>query len=111
PILFRPRARRTGARRMCHPRPAIVFILCSPEHRMQFMSRLKIALVVLGGMLSFFGIQEWRVSRGTTPEPIAVTLADVEAGKAPANCHWNIGEHVAIYNAGVYSYKQSKYAT
>jgi hypothetical protein len=75
------------------------------------MFRLKLVVAVLGGMLAFFGYQEWRVSQGTTPEPIDVVLADVEAGNAPPNSHWKLGEHVAIYNAGVYQYKQSKYAT
>jgi hypothetical protein len=68
-------------------------------------------MAVLGGMLAFFGVQEWRVSTGTTEEPIAVDLAEVESGQQPANAHWNLGEHVAVYTGGVYEVSQSKYDT
>ncbi len=74
------------------------------------MSRFKLVIAVLGGMLAFFGVQEWRVSQGTTLEPIAVELSEVEAGKAPDNSHWKLGEHVALYNACVYEFEQSKYS-
>ena len=77
---------------------------------MSRISRFMIVLVVLGGMLAFFGFQEWRVSKGSTAEPIAVELIDVEAGKAPENNHWKLGESVALYNACVYEYEQSKYS-
>jgi hypothetical protein len=75
------------------------------------MFRIKLAMAILGGVLAFVGIQEWRVSSGTTTEPIAVNLVDVEKGKVPDNSHWNLGEHVAVYDTGVYEYSQSKYDT
>jgi hypothetical protein len=78
---------------------------------MSRLSRLTLVGVVLGGMLAFFGFQEWRVSRGSTAEPLAVELAEVEAGRAPENNHWKLGECVALYSSCVYEYEQSKYST
>ncbi|MCA9234065.1 MAG: hypothetical protein KDA44_01245 [Planctomycetales bacterium] len=72
------------------------------------MFRLKIAMVVLGGMLAWFGIKEFRVSNGTTDEPVDVALAEVEAGTVPENNHWRLGEHVALYNACVYEYEEER---
>lgn len=70
--------------------------------------RLKIIATVLGGMLAFFGFQEFRVSRGTSVEPVAVELSTLEEGTAPPNNHIKIGDHVAIYAGSVYEYSQDK---
>ena len=70
------------------------------------MFRLKILLTGLGGFLAFTGIQEFRVSRGTTVEPLAVELSSLESGTAAANNHVLIGEHVAVYGGSVYEYSQ-----
>jgi hypothetical protein len=75
------------------------------------MFRVKLVVAVLGGVLAFIGGREWLVSRGTTAEPITVDLAAVEAGEVPENSHWQLGEHVAIYNGGIYQYSKSKYDT
>ncbi|MBX3432332.1 MAG: hypothetical protein KF847_03180 [Pirellulales bacterium] len=75
------------------------------------MFRLKFAMVVLGGVLAWWGVQEYRVSNKATDEPIAVDLAQIEAGTIPDNNHWKLGEHFAIYNASVYEYEQDRGAT
>jgi len=60
-----------------------------------FMFRLKIALIIGGAFLAFFGLQEYRVSMGTSAEPAQIDLAKVEAGETPSNNHWLLGEHTA----------------
>ena len=68
--------------------------------------RIKIAAIVLGGMLAYFGIQEYRVSVGTSAEPASVNLSSLEAGETLTNNHVLIGEHVADYAGCVYEYDQ-----
>lgn len=73
--------------------------------------RLQIAALVGGAMLAFFGVQEFRVSSTATVDPIEIDLAAVERGETPTNNHWRLGEHIAVYGACVYQYRQSKYET
>lgn len=71
---------------------------------------IKLAVLVGGGALVFFGIQEIRVAQGTTAEPVPVKLEDLESAKATVtNPHIVIGEHYADFWDCVYHYKQSKY--
>jgi hypothetical protein len=58
------------------------------------MFQLKLAAVVGGVMLAYFGIQEFRVSQGTSEEPVAVDLEQiliVEDGRAPASTTKSLG--------------------
>lgn len=73
------------------------------------MLRIKLAAVIGGLVLAFFGLQEFRVSHGSSREATAVNLADIERGTPPSNNHVQIGEHFAIYGGSVYQYSQSKY--
>ena len=73
------------------------------------MFRVKIIMVVVGGVLGYMGFQEFLVSRGTSVEPAAVDLSKLEAGEAVPNNHVRIGEHIAVYAGCVYEYEQSKY--
>ena len=66
------------------------------------MIRLKLAAIVGGLVLAFFGVQEFRVSMGSSAEPLAVELAAIEGGETPAGNHVLIGEHVADYYGCVY---------
>lgn len=75
------------------------------------MSRIRLALIVIGGMVAFFGLQEFRVSRGTSTEPVSIELAELESGKPLPNNHLQIGPHVALYPATVYMYRQGKYSS
>ena len=70
------------------------------------MFRLKIALLFGGIMLAYFGIQEARVSSGTTMEPVKVELAELENGTTPTNGHVLVGGHVADYAGCVYEYEE-----
>ncbi len=73
------------------------------------MFRVKIALLVIGGILAFFGFQEFRLSSGASGEPISADMAAAEAGTEPSNTHVVFGAHSAIYGASIYEYTQSKY--
>jgi hypothetical protein len=73
------------------------------------MIRFKLGVAALGGMVAYWGVQEWRVSSNATDEPVAVQLADVEAGARPENNHWNLGEHLALLDSGVYWYSRSRH--
>jgi hypothetical protein len=74
-------------------------------------SRLLIGVIVLGGVLLYFGFQEFRVSADSSAEPVAVSLADLEKGNPPPNNHIRIGPHVRLYGGSVCEYEQSKYST
>jgi hypothetical protein len=70
------------------------------------MFRLKIALLFGGIMLAYFGVQEARVSSGTTMDPAKVELAELENGTTPTNGHVLFGGHVADYAGCVYEYEE-----
>jgi hypothetical protein len=70
------------------------------------MFRLKIAAIIGGLVLAYFGVQEYRVSMGTSAEPMAVDLAALEGGETPDNNHILIGQHVADYDGCVYEYEE-----
>jgi len=72
------------------------------------MIRLQIALIVGGGFLAYYGFTQYRVSSGTTAEPLEVAIADLEADKTPDNNHVKIGPHVALYGACVYTAEQDR---
>ena len=69
--------------------------------------RLKCVVVILGGVLGYFGYQEWHVSRGTTPQPLALELTELEKDSDISNTHIRIGKHTAVYPACVYEYQVS----
>lgn len=73
--------------------------------------RIKLIIVVVGLVMAFFGIQEFRVSRGTTSEPLVADLTKLEGGEALTNNHIRLGKHFAYYPGTVYSYRQSKYSS
>jgi len=66
------------------------------------MIRLNLALIIGGGVLAFFGGQEYLVSSNTQSDPVEVELADLESGEDPSNNYLKIGEHVALYPGAVY---------
>ncbi len=70
--------------------------------------RFKLALIVLGGYCAFRGWNEFVVSQGTAMEPVAMSLAQIEAGEEPPNKHVTLGEHWAVFAASVYTYKAAR---
>jgi len=72
------------------------------------MARLRFAALFIGAIIVYFGFQEYKVSRGTTPEPQKVDLAKLEAGEWPENNHILIGEHAAFYDFVVCVCKEGK---
>ncbi|MBT7298351.1 MAG: hypothetical protein HN849_02500 [Victivallales bacterium] len=64
--------------------------------------RLQLLLIIGGGVLAFFGFQEYRVGAGAAAQPVAVELAELEAGEELPNVHAKIGEHLCLYSAAVY---------
>lgn len=73
------------------------------------MFRILLLGIFGGGMLAYFGVQECRVGWGTSSQPESVSLAELEAGKRPANNHLLIQEHLAVFPQTVYSYSRGKY--
>jgi len=71
------------------------------------MFRVKIALVVIGGILCYFGYREFSVSRGATKDPLTVELMNLEKDSETGNSNLAVGEHWAIYPAVVYEYETS----
>ena len=69
------------------------------------MFRVKLAAIVLGGVLAFMGFEEFRVSRGASTEPESMDLKGVESGQDVANPHVRIGRHSAVYGGAVYEYE------
>jgi hypothetical protein len=74
------------------------------------MFRLKIALIIGGGVLAWFGFQEMLLNSGSSSKAVVVDLAELESGRTPEDNHLKIGEHLAVYPGCVYSYSaNSKY--
>lgn len=71
-------------------------------------SRLKVLLIVGGGILAFFGYQEFKVGNDASPTPVPVELAKLEAGEPLPNVHVQVGEHLCLYPSSVYRYKTSQ---
>ncbi len=70
------------------------------------MLRVVIALIALGGVLSFIGYQEYKVSEGTSKDPVPVSIVKLEYGIDLPNNHIEVGEHAAIYDALIYEYEE-----
>jgi hypothetical protein len=75
------------------------------------MFRVKIIVIIFGVAAIFWGGSEFYVSSGTSSEPVAVELTDLESDPTPPNNHIEIGEHLAVYPGGVYAYRGSKYGS
>ena len=71
------------------------------------MLRVVLALIGLGGVLAFIGYQEYKVSEGTSKDPVPVSIVKLEFGVDLPNNHIEVGEHAAIYDALIYEYEQS----
>ena len=74
------------------------------------MIRAVFGIIALGGVLCFIGYQEYKVSEGTSEEPVPVTLVKLETGVDPPNNHIQIGDHAAVYDELVYCYEAASYS-
>lgn len=75
------------------------------------MFRLKLLLLIGGGVLAFLGFQEYQLSAGTSVEPEAIELSTIEDGGVPENPYLEIGPHWALYGGSVYEYRQGRFET
>ncbi len=67
--------------------------------------KIGLVVIVIGGCLSYFGVLEYRVGSDASPEPVAIELADLEAGKPLPDNHIRIGLHHCMYNSSVIEYE------
>lgn len=65
------------------------------------MTRVGLVIACIGGVLAFFGYQEYQVGAGTSSNPVPVALVDLESGIEPPDKHLQIGEHWAIFPSWV----------
>ena len=70
------------------------------------MIRLKLAVIVIGGVMAFFGFQEYRVSSGAGDRPLDVELEEISAGSDMDNPYIKIGKHVCVNEEAVSQYEQ-----
>jgi hypothetical protein len=75
------------------------------------MIRLKLALIVLGGVVAFWGFEESQLASLAKTEASETSLESLEKSGNLENAHLRIGEHVSAYYGLVYEYSQSKYST
>ena len=69
--------------------------------------RIILIAAVLGGILIWFGWQEYVLGKGATTEAQETDLAALEKGAALTNPHVKFGEHICIFNKSlVYSYEK-----
>ena len=67
------------------------------------MFRIKLLLIIGGGALAYFGFQEFKVSKGSTAEPVNIELAEIETGSADtSNAHMLIGKHYPAFFELIY---------
>ena len=74
------------------------------------MFRIKLVLIVIGGVVAFMGFEEFKVSSGASAEPVDVELATLEQGGELPNVHARITGHIAVYGGSVYEYEQGQNA-
>jgi hypothetical protein len=69
------------------------------------MFRLFICVIVIGVCVGFVGYKEYRVSEGTTAEPLEVNLQYLEDGNEIENNHVLVGPHFADLFGIVYEWE------
>ena len=67
------------------------------------MFRIKLAAVFLGGMLAFWGYQEYSVGRKSSEKPEKIFLSKIESGeKKITNNHIRITKHYRVLEEAIY---------
>ena len=81
----------------------------SSEHEQESgMSNLRTAgwiLLIAGGCLIWYGIQEYQVGSDASPEPVDVDLAALEAGEPLPDDHVKIGLRHSLYSISVFNFE------
>jgi hypothetical protein len=72
--------------------------------------RFVLALVIGGGVLLYFGVQEFRLSSATKAEPQAITCAELAANGPGENAHVVMGDFLLCSFAFVYEEKNNKWS-
>lgn len=72
------------------------------------MVRLKLALIIGGGVLVFFGIQEWRLGSGCKAEAQKITCADLETRGPGDNAHVSLTDFFFSPKGYVYTFDKNK---
>lgn len=73
--------------------------------------RLKLALLVGGGVLAYLGYQEYTLSQGASTEPEPVELAALEQGEEPPSAYIRLGGHWLVSEGAVYEYETSRFGS
>ena len=68
--------------------------------------RLQILLIIGGIALGIYSFQEMRAGTGASADPVAVELADLEAGTPAPDKHLQVGDHIALYHGTFYQWEQ-----
>ncbi|MFP4140472.1 MAG: hypothetical protein ACLFVH_08135 [Phycisphaerae bacterium] len=66
-----------------------------------------IGIMVLGGVLIYFGYQEYAVGAGAGSQPKRVDLAGIEQGGKLDNTHVQFGDHMRLYYGLVYTFENA----
>lgn len=74
------------------------------------MLQIKLALLLLGGVATFYGYEEHKLAAMATEAPVAADLAALESGARPTSIHLEIGPHWRLWDQLIYSYTQEKSA-
>ncbi|MEQ8791039.1 MAG: hypothetical protein RIC55_32555 [Pirellulaceae bacterium] len=74
---------------------------------MFLFTRIKLLMVIGGGVLAWFGFQELLLNSGSSSEAVVVDLAKLESGEPLGDNHVKFGEHLALYPECIYSYSTS----
>jgi hypothetical protein len=77
----------------------------------RILTTLTVVTFIIGGACSYWGWREYQVGKDSTPAPVDVDLAKLEAGERITNNHVRIDSHIACYYCSVYSYEKKKYDT
>ena len=75
---------------------------------MSFGAKMILLCVVAGGVVGFFGYQEWQLAKTGSETPEVVDLAKIEAGSAPTSTWVKLGEHHRLYFQCVYEYETGR---
>jgi len=67
--------------------------------------RAKLALVFVGGSLTYTGFQEHSLAEQTPDEPLRIELDELEAGQRPQTSYIEVGPHYKYYDTYVYTYE------